>query len=48
VDDPGLQLDAPVIDDFPVVDAAPDADWAQHVVDDHQPTPDDPGFDDLI
>jgi hypothetical protein len=48
LDDPGLQLDAPVIDDFPVADAAPEPEWVQHVVDDHQPTPDDPGFDDLI
>ena len=48
VDDPALQLDAPVIDDFPIVDAAPEPEWMHHVVDDHHPTPDDPGFDDLL
>jgi hypothetical protein len=48
VDDPGLHLDAPVIDDVPVADAAPDVDWAHQLVDDHHPTPDDPGFDDLL
>ena len=48
VDDPGLALHEPVIDDVPVVDTAADPDWLHHVVDDHHLTPDDPGFDDLI
>ena len=48
VDDPGLQLHEPVIDDVPVVDTAADSDWLHHVIDDHHVTPDDPGFEDLI
>jgi hypothetical protein len=48
VDDPGLQLHEPVIDDVPVVDTAADSDWLHHVIDDHHLAPDDPGFEDLI
>jgi hypothetical protein len=44
-DDPSLQLDGPVIDDAPVLDAGPQDDWSHSVVDDHLPHPDDPGFD---
>ncbi|WP_319455727.1 MULTISPECIES: Rv0340 family IniB-related protein [unclassified Mycobacterium] len=48
LDDPALQLDAPVIDDLPVDDAAHETEWVQHVIDDDQSTPDAPGFEDLI
>jgi len=48
LDDPALQLDAPVIDDLPVDEAAQELEWVQHVIDDDQPTPDAPGFEDLI
>ena len=41
-------VDVPIIDDFPIVDTAPEPEWVQHTVDDHHPTPDDPGFDDLL
>jgi hypothetical protein len=46
-DDPGLHLHEPVIDDVPDVATAADSDWLHHVVDDHHPIADDPGFDDL-
>lgn len=40
------------IDDVPFADGAPDSDWVQHAVQDYQaddlPTPDAPGFEDLI
>ncbi|WP_319448246.1 MULTISPECIES: Rv0340 family IniB-related protein [unclassified Mycobacterium] len=48
VDDPGLQLHEPLVDDVPIVDTAADSDWLHHAIDDHHVTPDDPGFDDLI
>jgi hypothetical protein len=48
VDDPGLQLHEPIVDDVPVIDAAADSDWLHHGIDDHHVTPDDPGFEDLI
>ena len=48
LDDPALQLDASVIDDFPVDEAAQELEWVQHAIDDDHPTPDAPGFEDLI
>jgi hypothetical protein len=48
LDDPGLQLHEPVIDDVPVLDTAADSDWLHHALDDHHLTPVDPGFEDLI
>jgi hypothetical protein len=48
VDDAGLQLHEPLIDDVPVVDTTADSDWLHHAIDDHHLAPDDPGFEDLI